>query len=250
MIGIAHKPFYLLLIIGFICLVLAGCDSDKKAKSDQLVVGLTADSPSIDIVQNDKMIGFEIDLIEKIGTIIKKKFVFKNMLFAELLPALENKRVDAIISTFSVTPEREKIVDFSHTYHIPKICAVFLKTVTEDKKQPFSGARVGVIRGTTLEEWALKLGSVEVVPTDSMMQLFGALRNHTIDMIISEDLIAKGFTQTNRDLDYQNIHDATGGGYAIAVAQNSTLLPKINAALDKLTKDGAVAHLKRKWGLD
>ena len=76
-------------------------------------IGLSILPPFI-MKRGEKLVGFEIDLWEKVANEIGATYSYISMPFKELLPALENKKIDMAMAGLTLTEEREEIVDFSH----------------------------------------------------------------------------------------------------------------------------------------
>jgi len=63
------------------------------------------------------------------------------------IPYLMTKKVDMVISVFSITPEREKVIAFSDPYGIVQLVLGAPKTLVISRLDELSGKRVGVVRG-------------------------------------------------------------------------------------------------------
>lgn len=71
------------------------------------------------------------------------------------VPYLLTKKVDMVISSFSITPERKKVIDFSIPYSVSESVILAPKSVNVTKLQDLAGKRVGLVRGN-LQETLLK----------------------------------------------------------------------------------------------
>ena len=76
-------------------------------------VGTCADFAPFEYMENDKMLGFDIDLMNYIAARIGYGVEFVNMPFDKLIPAVVNGEVDCAISAISVTEERDSVIDYS-----------------------------------------------------------------------------------------------------------------------------------------
>ena len=71
--------------------------------------------------QNSKAgtyVGFDVDVIRAIGKAEGFAVDIRNMAFDGLIPALKTGNIDIAINDITVTPERQKSVDFSDRYYI------------------------------------------------------------------------------------------------------------------------------------
>ncbi|MBB2928062.1 ABC transporter substrate-binding protein [Paraburkholderia silvatlantica] len=67
---------------------------------------------TVDPVSPDRYIGFDVDLGETIGACLGFKVDYKPVAFATLLPTLQAKQADFVISDIYATEERAKAADF------------------------------------------------------------------------------------------------------------------------------------------
>jgi membrane-bound lytic murein transglycosylase MltF len=64
--------------------------------------------PPFEFTENDKYIGFDIDLANAIGEKMGTKVEVKSLGFDALIPALRSGQIDMIASGMDATPERQK----------------------------------------------------------------------------------------------------------------------------------------------
>lgn len=73
------------------------------------------------------------------------------------VPFLISNHADVVISTFSITPERQKVIDFSGPYASAVQYVAAPKNVEVNTQADLQGKRVGVTRGTTGDSVLTKL---------------------------------------------------------------------------------------------
>ena len=83
---------------------------------DIIKVGVCADYAPFEYMENDKLVGFDIDLMNYISARIGYGVEFVNMSFDKLIPAVISGEVDCAISAITATDERESLVDFTRPY--------------------------------------------------------------------------------------------------------------------------------------
>ena len=126
------KKVWHLLTVAAIALIslttLSGCSSvanqdilKADQKSNQITWGVKADTRlfGLENIKNGKLEGFEIDLAKAMTKEIlgpKGKAVFVPVTSGTRVPLLKNGNIDAIMATMTITPEREKQVDFTKSY--------------------------------------------------------------------------------------------------------------------------------------
>ena len=99
--------------------------SDKKneadnriMKSDKMVWGVKGDTKLMGLmnIKTGKLEGFDVDMAKQITKRVnpKAKVELTQITSGTRIPMLLNGNIDAIIATMSITPDREKVVDFSN----------------------------------------------------------------------------------------------------------------------------------------
>ena len=96
--------------------------------------------------------GFDIDLGKAICAELKVKCVFVNQSFDGIIPALQARKFDAILSSMTVTPERAKQINFSsEMYDEPTSLIVKKGSGLVPSAASLKGKTVGVEAGTIQE---------------------------------------------------------------------------------------------------
>ncbi len=86
--------------------------------SKSLIVGTNAEFPPFEYLEGNEIVGFDIDLIKAVAEQMGTNITIENLSWDGLLPALQSKKIDLIISGMTVTPDRQAIVNFSDPYYI------------------------------------------------------------------------------------------------------------------------------------
>ena len=102
-----------------VSLFAAGCGSNSSTSSSSektLVVGTEPTFPPFEFTENEKDVGFDIDLAQAICDKLGYKMEVKNMGFDALIPALQSGQIDLIAAGMDATPERQEKVNFTDVY--------------------------------------------------------------------------------------------------------------------------------------
>jgi polar amino acid transport system substrate-binding protein len=92
---------------------------ERILKRGELLVGTSGNMPPFNITtKQGELIGLDIDLSRYIAAAMGVKIRFVTMPFFELLPALEAGKVDMILSSMTITPERNLKAAFVGPYFI------------------------------------------------------------------------------------------------------------------------------------
>ena len=91
----------------------------SKAESGlPLVVGLVSDNGlPFTAVRDNRLVGFNIELLERFAAFSGRKITYLDMQFGSLIPALASKKIDMIGAVMWITGERKKQIDFSDPYY-------------------------------------------------------------------------------------------------------------------------------------
>lgn len=122
------RPTHLLAGAGAVLLSLAlgGCADDSVAQSTQrtLVVGVGADVPGFSTFNSDdEPVGFDIDVARYVARSLgwaEREIEYRPIDEDRLRQELQSGEVDLVVSTFRMTPEHERLVDFAGPYLLTK----------------------------------------------------------------------------------------------------------------------------------
>lgn len=131
-----------------------------------------------------KAVGYDLELMLRIGMILDYKVEFTDVEFSGLIPMLQSGKADAAVGCLSITDERKKMVDMSDSYYDGGLYFVVrgsakLKAAldTQPEVSFWDGLRASFIRTFITENrWKLVLDGLEVTVFVSICSgLFGSL---------------------------------------------------------------------------
>jgi len=141
--------------------------------------------------KNDKlkMTGSDMEAAELLAADLGAKLEIVEVTGPNRIPFLQTRKADVVLSTFSITPERLKVIDFSLPYASAVQIVGAPKGVALKGEADLKGKRVGVTRATTgdveLTKKAKDLG-VEVVRFDDEATNMTALASGQVDIVVQE----------------------------------------------------------------
>ena len=90
-----------------------------------LTVGIAANREPMCFVKNNKIVGLDCELIERIAFEMGMCVEYMDMQFSALVAALESGKIDAVISNMTPTAERWEVVNFTTEYFMnPQVLLV------------------------------------------------------------------------------------------------------------------------------
>ncbi len=99
-----------------LALLVVGC-SPKPSAALPLVVGMELNYPPFEMTDvSGKPSGLSVELAQKLADSLHRPLQIENISFDGLIPALLTKKIDLILSSLTVTPERSKVITFSQPY--------------------------------------------------------------------------------------------------------------------------------------
>jgi len=164
----ARMVLALFLVSGLLATVVAGCSSrsvssggttapqsmiDRVQQKKELVVGTAPGYYPFEMIDKQgNIIGFDVDIANKIGEALGVKVTIQRYDFDGLIPALQTGKIDIIIAGMTITPKRALTVSFTDPYYATG------QTLLVSKKDPgvkswkdldVKGKVIGVSLGTT-----------------------------------------------------------------------------------------------------
>jgi len=216
-----------------------------------LVLGTSADYPPyefhIEVEGKDTIVGFDIDIANKIAESIGVELEIVDMKFEGLLPALTAGKIDLIVSGMTPTDERKQSVDFSLTYYDARQTMLVLteNVGTLNTIEAFTGKILGVQKSSIQEDLAKTLfTSSEAKAIDKIPNLILELKTGKVDGLILAEPVAKQYQTANPDLSLNGLDLGSEGGSAIAVQKDSgTFLDAIDTTIKGLLDSGEMDQI-------
>ncbi|WP_187107054.1 basic amino acid ABC transporter substrate-binding protein [Campylobacter hyointestinalis] len=221
--------------------------------ADVLKVGTNAAYPPFEFIdEQNKIAGFDMDLIDALSKKVGFEYKIVNMSFDGLIPALKAGKIDAVAAAMSATPERIKAVSFTKPYYTTE--NLFIKQAKNGdltSKQNLEGKKIAVQLGTVQEIAARTIKGVKVMANEDIFAAIMALKNGKVDAVLVDSSIGYGYLNKNKDL-AEFLKEPDGSeGFSIAFDKDkhTDLISKINQAVEELKNDGTYDKLLEKYNL-
>ncbi|MGZ5181839.1 MAG: transporter substrate-binding domain-containing protein [Ramlibacter sp.] len=166
------------------------------------------------------------------------------------VPYLMTRKVDMVISVFSVTPERAKVVAFSDPYGINQLVLGAPKSAAVARLEDLAGKRVGVVRGnlqdTVLTAVAPK--DTRIVRFDDDATVATALISGQIDAIVTPrtTLATIAKLAPAKEIAVRQVMKAQP--YAMGLRKEDTALRDVvNKWIAANMKNGHLGEIYEKW---
>jgi polar amino acid transport system substrate-binding protein len=132
---------------------------DRIQERGELVVGMMGKMPPLNMTTKEgEVIGLEVDLVKMMSQAMGVKYRIETMPFFELLPALQEGKVDMVLSGMTITPDRNLKVAFVGPYFSSgKAFMTKIKTIAEaDEPSDINSpnTKLVALRGSTSQSFA------------------------------------------------------------------------------------------------
>jgi polar amino acid transport system substrate-binding protein len=138
--------------IAFICTGVAQAESllDTVTKRGTLIVGISLGTPPFGIT-NDKMEpdGYDVGVAKLLARDLGVKLQIQDIIASARVPSITAGKVDIVISSFSITAERAKVIAFSNPVYLDQQVLVAPKTAALATLADMKGKHIGVTRSST-----------------------------------------------------------------------------------------------------
>ncbi|MBX9922716.1 MAG: ABC transporter substrate-binding protein [Rhabdochlamydiaceae bacterium] len=216
-----------------------------------LTVGTNAEYPPYCYIDENKIVGFDIDVAKEVAKRLQKKLVLCDMPFDALIPALKLHKIDCIAAGLTPTVERLKNVFFTKPYLAgdPLVIVSFAGHPLQDL-DALKGKHIAVNEGYASDLYLSEIQGIELIRLPSPSDGFLALASHKVDAFVTVQTTAHNFMQQYPQNSYvlSNIGNISEG-VAVALAKDRPKeLQEIDAVLEQMTQDQTIENLQKKWG--
>lgn len=217
----------------------------------KIIIGVQAENPPWGYVDtNGQLAGFDIDVAKLVGREIGLPVEFVRVTTPNRIAQLQTGKVDVLIAVVGMYPDRAKAIQFSKPYATLQNVVVAPKSVNIKDYADFSGKRIGVARGTSMD-----VAFQDKAPKDTTIQRFDddpaaiqALLSGQVDGIGGNSTYLPNILKVNPNAQVENkfVMFTQWQGFGLRQGDKE-FLRWCNATIDKLTKSGELNAINQKW---
>ncbi|WP_435927283.1 lysine/arginine/ornithine ABC transporter substrate-binding protein ArgT [Dryocola sp. BD613] len=241
------------LLLGLTSTVYAAIPQNVRIGTDATYAPFSSKDAKGDFV------GFDIDLGNELCKRINTKCTWVGSDFDALIPSLKAKKIDAIISSLSITEKRQQEIAFSDKLYAadPRLIASKGSPI-QPTLESLKGKHVGVLQGSTQEafanaEWRPK--GIDVVAYANQDLIYSDLAAGRLDAAFQDETAAsEGFLKQPAGKEFafagpavknkQYFGDGTGIGLR---KDDAELKAAFDKALAEMRKDGTYDKFAKKY---
>jgi polar amino acid transport system substrate-binding protein len=225
------------------------------ADGEKYVIGTDSTYPPFEFVDASGTIqGFDIDITKALCAEMKAECTFVSTDWDGIIPALNAKKFDMIVSSMSITPERLKLVDFSNKYYNTPPAIAVPKDSTISDVAGLKGKVIGAQTSTTHANYAEKhLADTELklYPTADEYKLDVA--SGRVDAVIDDVVVLSEWVKSDAGACCKILttlpvdKEINGNGAGIAIRQGDPLREKLNTAIAAIRASGEYKKIQDKY---
>jgi lysine-arginine-ornithine-binding protein len=213
--------------------------------------------PFSEVADDGSVVGFDIDIANALCAEMGETCEMVKVDWDGIIPALLERKCDAIVASMSITPERSQVIDFTNKYYNTPARFIAPKgTDMVDSAEGMAGKRIGVQRGSVHH------GYVEAAYPDSELVLYGTQEEANLDLVagrldaVMADMIVLdlGFLKTDAGEDFAFFGqphldpEYHGEGVGIGIRKGEDdLKQSFNDAIAAIREDGTYDEIASRY---
>lgn len=219
----------------------------------KIIIGVDIGAPPYGMIdKNAKQTGFDIDAAHSLAKDLGVALEVVPVTGPTRVQFLRTNKVDAIMASFSITPERKKVIDFSDPYAVVPIVVGGPKADKVTSAKDLSGKTVAVTRGTTQDQAVTR--STKDVPNVTIVRYEDDATTATAILTGQQDYLFAASSvlpvihekDPKRDIEYK--YTAVSFPMGVGLRQNDLQLKeKVNQWVAKNLKNGTLNETYKKY---
>jgi ABC-type amino acid transport substrate-binding protein len=218
--------------------------------TDVIVVGTNAEFPPFSFIDNNRIVGFDIDIMQEVAKRMGKTIEWRDMPFEALIPDIQLGTIHMIAAGMTPTPERAQRILFTKPYTTENpLVIVSLAQNHITGVADLIGKEVIVNDGFFADEYMQTIPDILLTRLPTTAEAFLALDSNRAYAYV----LAKRSAQpllTKYGANHFNVVAIpdTAETAALAIAQQYPELHReAQKALDTMESDGSLATIKKIW---
>ena len=231
--------------------LVAFSTSFLAAAQDKITVGVDTAFVPFEFKQGDKYVGFDIDLWDAIAKKMNISYELRPMDFGGLIPGLQSRNLDVAMAGITITDARKQVVDFSDGYYnADLLMAVKTGNNSITRFSDLAGKKVGLKQGTAAATFMKSKYNANYIEFPNIDNAYLDLQAGNLDAVVHDSPNVLYYVKTAGGGKVKSTGESDSilpQQYGFAMQKNSSLTPKINAALEALRADGTYSKIYVKW---
>jgi glutamate transport system substrate-binding protein len=251
------------LVVALTGVAAVACSSGGEVKTPttvsgatsggKLTIGISFDQPGLGYKEGDtsgagSYSGFDVDTAIYVAQALgvpKENITWVQADPADRETLLENGDVDLVFSTYSITDDRKKVVDFAGPYFLAHQDLLVRRNETDiTGPDTLNGRVLCSVTGTTSSQYIKDhyLGKITLTEYPRFSDCVAALANSQVDAVTTDDVILAGFAAQDQYKGKLKLvgHGFTDERYGVGIPKGDTdRVNQVNDALKQYIADGS-----------
>ncbi len=229
----------------------AGTTMKKLQDAGEITIGVKFEVPPFGFKDTSgKVQGFDVDFGQAVADELGVKAKFIEALSDNRIPFLQDGTSDLILSTMTITAERDEEIDFSEPYFIAK-GRILVKEDNTDIKGvgDLAGKNVCTVLGSTYEETLKKQApKAKLRLVDAYSECLELIQNGSVVAVSTDDVILSGMIRQDDTLKLVDDKELTTEPYGAGIKEGDTAFKEfVDSVLATYKEDGSWATAYQKW---
>lgn len=195
-----------------------------------------------------KLTGYDIEVIQAVGTKLGKTVEFTQTPFDSIFAGLEAKRFDVIANQVTINDARKAKYDLSEPYTVSE--GVIVTRADNTDITSLASLKGKTTAQSSTSNWAdvARNAGAKVEAVEGFVQAVQLLKQGRVDALVNDSLAVAEYLKTTNDTGIK-IAAKTGdtSEQAFALLKGNPLTAQINTALDQLRADGTLKAISEKY---
>ncbi|HZA89440.1 MAG TPA: glutamate ABC transporter substrate-binding protein [Solirubrobacterales bacterium] len=222
----------------------------KIQEAGEIRIGVKFDVPPFGFnnPQTGEVEGFDVDLGRYIAERLGVEPVFREATSDNRIPLLVDGTIDLILSTMTITEERDLEVDFSEPYYVANGDILVPEGSDIEGIDDLNGQRVCTALGSTYQETIKKEApDADLRLIDRYSECLELIQTGAIDAISTDDVILTGMVVEDETLEILGI-EYTTEPYGAGVPEGDTEFKQfVDATIAEFIDDGTWQERYDEW---
>jgi glutamate transport system substrate-binding protein len=222
----------------------------KIQQKGEMVIGVKFDVPPFGFKnpQSGKVEGFDVDMGTHIADALGVEPRFVEAISDNRIPFLQNGTVDLILSTMTITTDRDAEIDFSEPYFIARGRVLVPEDSDIQGVDDLAGKTVCTVLGSTYEENLKKNApQAELKLVDGYSECLALIQTDAVDAISTDDVLLTGMIIQDPTLKLVG-EEITIEPYGAGIKQGDAQMKEfVDGVIADMKSDGRWVEMFDKW---
>ncbi|KAA9361555.1 MULTISPECIES: ABC transporter substrate-binding protein [Ochrobactrum] len=242
----------LALAVGFSSAPAQADELEKLKTAGEMRIAMSGQYPPFSFTnEQNEVVGFDASIGSEIAKRMGLKAKIVTTPFDGIIAGLLAKKYDAVVASMTITPEREKAVDFVGPYYHAGRTIVVKESSSIQKLADLNGKTVGVTMGDAHEKWAKAQGDLSVRTYKGLPEMLIDLDAGRLDALVMDSIpVMIAVKETGQKVRILDTPDIEGGRVALGIAirkNNPELKAEMQKTLEAMLADGGYEKISMDW---